>query len=299
MTHAQRMQHVSSGSLALLVHGMLLLGLMVGVSWKIPPQLPIEADLWLDLPPPPPSIPAPEFAAQPESLPPLPNTAPVPDPEALPEPAPAPPDAARIALEQAERKRLAEQQQAERRQAALQRKLDEQQRAEALRQAEQARAEKDRAEKDRLEKLRIDNEQREQTRRQIDQELARQMREELDAEAAQLGALQRGSRAGNQARMVRDFQERIRAKIMDALVLPQNIRGDAEVTVQVDLLPNGEVLRVTLLRSSGQALYDSAVERAIFRASPLPLPGDREAAKPFRDGLTLKFRPSDDMSGMP
>jgi len=293
MTRAQRMQHVSSGSLALLVHGMLLLGLMVGVSWKIPPQLPIEADLWLELPALPPSIPAPEFATQPDTLP------PEPEPEALPEPVPAQPDAAQIALEQAERQRLAEQRQAERQQAALQKKLDEERRVEAMRQAEQARADKERAEKERQEKLRIDNEKREQTRRQIDQDLARQMRDELDAEAAQLGALQRGSRAGNQARVVRDFQERIRAKIRDALILPQNIKGDAEVTFQVDLLPNGEVLRVTLLRTSGQALYDSAVERAIFRASPLPLPSDREAARPFRDGLTLKFRPSDDTFGMP
>jgi colicin import membrane protein len=298
MTRAQRMQHVSSGSLALLVHGMLLLGLMVGVSWKIPPQLPIEADLWLELPALPPSIPAPEFATQPDALP------PEPEPEALPEPVPAQPDAAQIALEQVERKRLEAQRQEELRQAALQKKLDEERRVEAMRQVEQARAEKERidkerADKERQEKLRIDNEKREQTRRQIDQDLARQMREELDAEAAQLGALQRGSRAGNQARVVRDFQERIRAKIRDALILPQNIKGDAEVTFQVDLLPNGEVLRVTLLRTSGQALYDSAVERAIFRASPLPLPSDREAARPFRDGLTLKFRPSDDTFGMP
>jgi colicin import membrane protein len=54
------------------------------------------------------------------------------------------------------------------------------------------------------------------------------------------------------------------------------------------------VERVTLTNTSGQPLYDSAVERAIFKASPLPLPSDRQAAQKFREGLQLKFRPSDD-----
>jgi colicin import membrane protein len=97
---------------------------------------------------------------------------------------------------------------------------------------------------------------------------------------------------------VRDFQERIRAKIRDALILPQNLKGDAEVVFQVSLLPNGEVLRVILVKTSGQPLYDRAVEGAIFKASPLPLPNERDTAAQFREGLTLKFRPSEDAIGL-
>ncbi len=291
MIAPQRLQHLSSGGLALLVHGMLLLGLMVGVSWKNPPHLPIEAELWAELPAPPQPVAPPEFAQQPEPL-----QAPLPAP-AL-EPAPAQPDQAEIALEKAEKKKQEEQRREAARQAELQRRIEQEQ-AEA-RQAESARvAELDRIEKERLETERQEKAKQEQSRRLIDQELARQMREELDAESSQLNAMQLRAKAGRQQRVVRDFQERIRAKIRNALVLPQNLKGDAEVVFQVSLLPNGEVLRVALIRTSGQPLYDSAVERAIFKASPLPLPKERDAAQPFRDGLTLKFRPSDNAAVLP
>jgi colicin import membrane protein len=284
MILAQRMQHLSSGGLALLVHGLLLFGLMVGVSWKNPPHLPIEADIWTELPAlPQPIPPPPEFAPQPEALPP-------------PEPVPVKSGQAEIALEKAEKKRLEAQLRAEKQQAELQKQLEnklvEEKRAEEVR-----RVEADRLEKQRLEKERVEKEKREQSRRLIDQELARQMREELDAESSQLRAVQERVKAGKQTRVVRDFQERIRAKIRDALILPQNLKGDAEVVFQVSLLPNGEVLRVTLVRTSGQPLYDRAVEGAIFKASPLPLPNERDAAAPFREGLTLKFRPSEDVAG--
>ena len=284
MILAQRMQHLSSGGLALLVHGLLLLGLMVGVSWKNPPHLPIEADIWTELPElPQPIPPLPEFAPQPEALPP-------------PEPAPVKTGQAEIALEKAEKKRLEAQLRAEKQQAEVQKQLEnklaEERHAEELR-----RVEADRLEKQRVEKERVEKEKREQSRRQIEQELARQMREELDAESSQLRAVQERAKVGKQTRVVRDFQERIRAKIRDALILPQNLKGDAEVVFQVSLLPNGEVLRVTLVRTSGQPLYDRAVEGAIFKASPLPLPSERDTAAQFREGLTLKFRPSEDVAG--
>lgn len=288
MSTSHRMQHLSSGGLALLVHGMLLLGLMIGVSWKNPPHLPIEADIWTELPAPP--LPPPEFAAQPEPLPEL-------EPLPAPKPATVQPEQAEIALEKAKNKRAEEQQ------AELQRKqelaLAEKKLAEDKRIEAQRRLEQERTEKERLEKERSEKEKQMQTRRQLDQELARQMREELDAEATQLRSMQASALTSRQASLVRDFQERIRGKIRDALILPQNLRGDAEVVFQVSLLPNGEVLRVALVRTSGQPLYDSAVERAIFKASPLPLPNEREAAAPFREGLTLKFRPSDDVVGLP
>ena len=226
----------------------------------------------------------PEFAPQPESLPP-------------PEPVPAQPSQAEIALEKAEKKRLEAQLREEKQQAELQKQLElklaEEKRAEELR-----RVEADRLDKQRVEKERVEKEKREQSRRQVDQELARQMREELEAESSQLRAVHERAKAGKQTRVVRDFQERIRAKIRDALILPQNLKGDAEVVFQVSLLPNGEVLRVILVKTSGQPLYDRAVEGAIFKASPLPLPNERDTAAQFREGLTLKFRPSEDAIGL-
>ena len=315
MIAPQRLQHVSAGGLALLMHGLLLLALMIGVSWKNPPQLPIEAEMWADLPALQPPIPSAEFAPMPEKLSdPAPATLPQPIAEpkpqvaAPPKPLPAQADPAQIALEKAEKKRAEEKRRADEVQLELQKKqelqLAEEKRVETLRRAELERVEAARVEATRVEAARVEKERqeklvaeqvrREQSRRVIDQDLARQMREELASESSQLNAMQSRTRASGQSRMVLDSQERIRGKIRDALVLPKSLKGDAEVIFQVSLLPNGEVVRVTLIKTSGQPLYDGAVERAIFKASPLPLPSDRQAAKQFREGLTLKFRPSDD-----
>lgn len=308
MMVSQRLQHVSSGALALLVHGLLLLGLMVGVSWKNPPQLPVEADLWSELPELPPLAPdfEPLLETPPGPLlePPLPSAS-VPGPKLKPEPEPAPPAEADIALEKAEKKRLEEQRRQEVSQLEAQQKLEkklaeekhlEEKRLEEKRVEGERLAEQQRVESERLEKERVEKEKQAQNRRQLEQDLARQMREAMDVENAQQAALQnqaRQARASAQARTVNDFKERIATKIRNALVMPQNLRGDAAVEYQVNLLPNGEVLRVDLVKTSGQPLYDLAVERAIRKAEPFPLPSDRETARQFREGLRLKFRPSE------
>ena len=277
MTDADRLRHVSSGGLALLVHALFFAALMFGVSWKNPPLIPVQADLWAALPEPPPPQPV------------------VPAPEPEP-PAPveeAKPSKAEIALEKAEKKKQ-----------EIARRLEEQRREEARleemrHQAEQKRQaeEQARAERERQERERQERERREQTRRQVEQDLARQMQEDLDTEAAQLRAYQERAKAGRQARLIADFRTRIQGKIQSYVRLPPKLLGNPEAVFQVSLLPNGEVLRVTLVKSSGQPAYDSEVERAILKASPLPLPGEKEAAAVFREGLVLKFRPLENGGG--
>jgi len=95
-------------------------------------------------------------------------------------------------------------------------------------------------------------------------------------------------------KLLDDYKSRIQSKIRGLVRQPVKLKGNPEVVYRVDLLPNGEVVRATLLKSSGLATYDQEVERAIWRASPLPLPPDRDAAAAFRDGLELKFRPHDE-----
>ncbi len=88
MIAVPRFQHVSSGGLALAIHGLFLLALVVSMSWKNMPHLPVQADLWAALPEPAPLEPEPLPASEP---------APAPPPEAKP-----PPREADIALKKAE-----------------------------------------------------------------------------------------------------------------------------------------------------------------------------------------------------
>jgi len=86
------------------------------------------------------------------------------------------------------------------------------------------------------------------------------------------------------------YVDKIRTKIKLNIILPSDILGNPEAVFDVIQLPTGEVLSVKLVKSSGNALYDGAVERAILKSSPLPKP---ERAEQFQRELTLKFRPQE------
>jgi colicin import membrane protein len=293
--HPSGQQRLGAGALAILMHGLFFLALVFSVSWQSLPQSPVYADLWTELPalplPPPLLEPEPVEApeAPPEPVPPPPPPAPV----AEPRPAP-PPDIALKAREEAERRREEAREQA-RQEAEARKAAEEAQRQEAERQAlaRQREEEQRRAEEAR----RV---AREQARRELEEDMARQMREELAAESGRMRAQQAAdARAVARARQISEYQDRIRGKIRGHLRLPVKLTGNPEAVFQVQLLPDGEVLRVTLLQSSGQPAYDLEVERAILKASPLPLPPDREAAAAFRDALVLKFRPREEGAAGP
>lgn len=136
--------------------------------------------------------------------------------------------------------------------------------------------------------------EREAQKKALDKVLAEQMDSELAQEAAQLNQMRQQQLASaGRDKLIADYQDRIRQKIRGYLRLPHNLTGNPEAVFQVFLLPNGEVQRVVLARTSGQPAYDREVERAILKASPLPMPPDPAAAASFRNGLMLKFRPKE------
>lgn len=261
-------QQWSAGALALLFHAAFFLALVFSVSWRQTPSLPVMAELWTSLPAP---RPAPQAEAKP--LPPPPKPAP-----AKPEPKPEP-TKAEIALKAKEeaKRREAEQQRIEQEKQRL--KLEQEKKLAAERKQKE-----DAARKKALE----------ERKRALDQALAEQTDSELAQEAAQLNQMrqqQQASAARN--KLIADYQERIRQKIRGYIRLPRNLTGNPEAVFRVELLPNGEVQRAVLVRQSGQPAYDQEVERAILKASPLPMPPDPAAAASFRSGLTLKFRPQE------
>jgi colicin import membrane protein len=96
--------------------------------------------------------------------------------------------------------------------------------------------------------------------------------------------------ANAQAKLIAEYKERIRTRIQKFIQLPPNIQGNPEAEFDVVLLPDGNPLGVKLKRSSGNVAYDNAVERAILKAQPLPLPPDQALFRYFRE-LNLAFRP--------
>lgn len=88
------------------------------------------------------------------------------------------------------------------------------------------------------------------------------------------------------------YQDMIRSKIRHNIVMPPDVLPTAAAEFQVTLLPDGSVLDAVLRRSSGNAAYDEATERAIYKAQPLPIPTDPVLKKRFRE-LRLTIRPED------
>ncbi len=86
------------------------------------------------------------------------------------------------------------------------------------------------------------------------------------------------------------YIEKIIARIRPNIIPPSDLKGNPEAIFDVVQLPTGEVLSAQLKKSSGNKLYDEAVERAILKSSPLPRP---DRPDQFQRELQLKFRPKE------
>jgi colicin import membrane protein len=131
-------------------------------------------------------------------------------------------------------------------------------------------------------------------KRMAREQLALEQRQ-LDEERQRLADAQRKAAADRQAASARDkalnaYVEMIRNRVKRNWILPPDLQGNPEAVFNVYQLPTGEVIRVQLVKSSGNAAYDTAVERAILKSSPLPLPDPRTL---FSRELKLTFRPRD------
>jgi colicin import membrane protein len=86
------------------------------------------------------------------------------------------------------------------------------------------------------------------------------------------------------------YVDRIRTRIRQRANVPDTVVGNPEVQVLIRVLPGGEVLDIAITKRSGNPTYDSAIERGIRSASPLPVPpANSELFPQFRE-LNLNFR---------
>jgi colicin import membrane protein len=247
--------------LAIAVHAAFIALIVFGVAWQSTPTAPVEVDLWDKLPP---VKAAP--SEQPEAVKPPPRPEPPkPEPPKPPEPRkeevkpPPPKPNPAIALQVEREKREKEKLEKEKRE-----RLDKQ---------------KDEAAKKQRQKEELDKKKRED-------EAKRAEGERVKAEAERTRAAAASARQSEVDR----FKAAIQAKIRGRANVPDTVTGNPEVQVRIRILPGGEVLDIAITKRSGNVSYDSAIERAIRSASPLPVPpSDSELFPQFRD-LNLNIR---------
>ena len=251
---------IPAAILAVTVHLILLAVLVFGFRWQESEHVVLQADIWQDTP-----------SAQ--EAPPPPAPAPKPVPKPVPKPAPLPvqkpevekPD---IALKKVREEKLKQEKQKEEKQ----KELEKQKEIEKQKELEKQKA----LQKQKLEK----------------QKLEKQMRQAQQEKVDALNRMMQQRAASAKAGLIDKYKAMIHNKIKRFVVVPPDLKGNPEAEFTVVLLPDGEVMKATLVKSSGYPAYDAAVERAILRASPLPLPPDASLFEEFRT-LDLHFRPSE------
>lgn len=95
--------------------------------------------------------------------------------------------------------------------------------------------------------------------------------------------------------MSASFVSLIQRTVVNYWSRPPSARNGMECELSIQLIPTGEVVNVTLVRSSGNSAFDSSAINAVKKAGAFPelqnLPS-REFEKNFRR-LTLIFKPED------
>ncbi len=284
-------------TLALFVHGLLLVALTAGIQWNQENPLAAEAELWAAVPvaaapklvevePPPPPPPAPKEVAKP--------------------PPPAPDQDAEIALAKRRKqlddeKKLQQAKEAERRQAEL--KKAEQKKAEEKKAKLKAEEDKRQLEAKREEE-RKDKERKDKEAKKLQaQKEAKQAAEEakkleairndnMKRMAGLAGATGGDNATGSAQRSAGpsdSYGGRIRARIKPNIVFTEEVVGNAPAEVEVRCAPDGTIVGKKLVKSSGNTAWDNAVLKAIDKTEVLPRDVDGRVHSP----LLISFRPKD------
>jgi colicin import membrane protein len=176
---------------------------------------------------------------------------------------------------EAERKRQEEEKRKAEAEAERKRQEEEKRKAEAERKRQEE--EKRKAEAERKRKA-----EAEARRKAAEQE----MQARLAAEQERLATQRRSA----MQRMIDEYVVYIQEKVQRSWIRPPSSGSELSCTVEVRLIPSGEVIDATIVRGSGNPAFDRSVEAAVFKASPLPVPPDPEVMEQFRS-LRFEFKP--------
>jgi colicin import membrane protein len=234
-----------------LVHSALVAALFFGVQWKRSTPEVMEVELWSSSPTPPLQAPPPEVV-KPE---------PKPEPKVEPRPEPKKPD---IALKEEKKK-------------------PEPKKPEPPKPEPKPEPKKPESKPQPL----VDpfKEMLEREQKQLNASNAANTQAQLKASADNEQRVAAGRRG------LQTWGDKIKQRIRSNLVPPPGLSGNPVAVFTVTQLPTGEIIDVRLKRSSNFPAYDTAIERAIMKSSPLPKPDD---ATLFQRVLDLTFCPDEE-----
>ena len=171
------------------------------------------------------------------------------------------------------------------RKRAEERKAEEAKRQQALEEKRKAEAEqkkKSEAEAKRKAELAAKQKAEAERKRKAEAEAAARARAEAELQAQLEAERVQG--------VLQEYMAHVAAKVENNWLRPPGSPGGLKCTVNVKLIPGGDVVSARVVQGSGDSLFDDSAEKAVLRASPLPVPTDPSVAKHFRD-FNFVFRP--------
>jgi len=191
---------------------------------------------------------------------------------------------------EAEQKRKAEAEAKAKAEAEQKRKAEAQAKAKA--EAEQKRkAEaqaKAKAEAEKKRKAEADARAKAEAEKKRKAEAEAKARAEAEAEMRrQIAAEQEEARARS---ALLEYIPYIQDKVQRNWLRPPGSAAGLSCLIRVRLIPGGDVVSATVVRSSGDPMFDRSVETAVLKASPLPLPTDATLFNHFRE-INFNFDP--------
>ncbi|MEQ1529497.1 MAG: cell envelope integrity protein TolA, partial [Methylococcales bacterium] len=99
------------------------------------------------------------------------------------------------------------------------------------------------------------------------------------------------AKAASMQDIVAKAKAEIQRKVNRSWIRPPSSSSGLKCTIRVRLMPDGSVVDAQVVTSSGDEIFDRSAENAVNKASPLPVPADRDLfSKEFRS-FTFTFNP--------
>lgn len=163
---------------------------------------------------------------------------------------------------------------------------------------------------DKLAKEKADKEKLEQEQKKLTEEALRKQREEREAQLQKMRearleqealvkkreALEKQRQealAAQDAPVLDEYEAHIQNKISQAWQRPLSARNGMQATLQIHLIPGGDVSNVKVIESSGDSAFDSSATQAVWKAAPLPVPSDAGVFTRNYRVFNLLFAPED------
>lgn len=136
-----------------------------------------------------------------------------------------------------------------------------------------------------LERLRAAEEQRRQRTRTEAEQLVRDHDEDRRTrrEKAEAEVLAVGAAAVNAQKIVDDYGTKVREAIGDKFMIPAAAQSTTRAEIEIRVARDGTIGTFRFVRRSGVADFDRAIETAVQKAVPLPVPADGALYTQFRD----------------